>query len=56
MKDDDHYNDDEAERRARAAIERSFQTPHKPQKEMIGKSGQTTRRKRVPSEVPKKSE
>ena len=32
------YTDEEAERRAREAIRRSFQMPYKPQKEMVGKS------------------
>jgi hypothetical protein len=50
--DDDTYTDDEAERRAREAIRRSFDTPYKPQREMIGKAG---RAKRQPSKDAKKS-
>ena len=36
---DDEYSDEEAERRAREAIRRSFEMPHKPHKEMVGKVG-----------------
>ena len=43
QKDDDQYSDEEAERRAREAIRRSFETPHRPQKEMIGKAGAPNR-------------
>jgi hypothetical protein len=41
--DDEQYSDEEAERRAREAIRRSFEMPHKPQKEMVGKAGSPNR-------------
>jgi hypothetical protein len=34
---DDNYSDEEAERRARAALKRALTTPYKTQREMIGK-------------------
>jgi hypothetical protein len=34
----DPYSDEEAERRTREAIRRSFQIPYKPQKALIGKT------------------
>ena len=37
-KHDDQYGDDEAERRTREAIQRSFQMPYKPHKELVGKT------------------
>jgi hypothetical protein len=37
--DDEQYSDEETERRAREAIRRSFEMPHRPQKEMVGKVG-----------------
>ena len=40
---DDQYSDEEAERRAREAIRRSFEMPHKTQKEMVGKVGDPNR-------------
>ena len=40
---DEWYTDEEAERRAREAIRRSFEIPHKPQKEMVGKVGAPNR-------------
>lgn len=40
---DDQYSDEEAERRAREAIRRSFEMPYKPQKELIGKVGARNR-------------
>ncbi len=49
---DDQYSDEEAERRAREAIRRSFEMPHKPQKEMVGKVGAPNRgrpKRRSPS-------
>ena len=36
--DDDQYSDDEAERRSREAIRRSFELPYKPHKELVGKT------------------
>jgi hypothetical protein len=53
MKDEDqHYTDEETEARAREAIRRSFDTPHKLQREMVGKVG---RPKRSPSKTAKKA-
>jgi hypothetical protein len=40
---DDQYSDEETERRARDAIRRSFQIPHKPQKDLVGKAGASSR-------------
>jgi hypothetical protein len=40
---DDQYSDEEAERRAREAIRRSFEISYKPQKEMVGKVGAPSR-------------
>jgi len=37
--DPDTYSDSETERRAAEAIRRSFQMPHTPHKEMVGKVG-----------------
>jgi hypothetical protein len=37
--DGDQYGNEETERRAREAIRRSFEIPHKPLKEMVGKVG-----------------
>jgi hypothetical protein len=33
---DEEYSDEEAERRAREAIRRSFEMPHKPYKTLVG--------------------
>jgi hypothetical protein len=52
---DDTYSDEETERRANEAIRRSFQTPYKPHKEMIGKVGRVSPRKRATSKTAKKS-
>jgi hypothetical protein len=57
MKEQDSaYPDEEAERRAREAIRRSFEMPYKPQKEMVGKVGRPARQKRTPSKTPKKAQ
>jgi hypothetical protein len=40
---DDEYSDEEAERRAREAIRRSFEIPYRPQKDMVGKAGAPVR-------------
>jgi hypothetical protein len=40
---DDQYSPEETERRAREAIRRSFEMPHKAQKDMIGKIGAPNR-------------
>lgn len=37
--DDEQYSDEEAARRATEALRRSLATPHKTQKEMVGKVG-----------------
>ncbi len=51
---EDQYNDEEAERRAREAIRRSFQTPYKPQKEFVGKTERARdRQARRPKSPPK---
>jgi hypothetical protein len=55
-KANDTYSDEEAERRAREAIRRSFEMPYKPQKEMVGKVGRPSQRKRAPSKARKKPE
>jgi hypothetical protein len=44
--DDDQYSDEEAERRATEALRRSLTTPHKPQKELVGKTERAKRAKR----------
>jgi len=49
------YSDDEAERRARDAIRRSFETPYKPQKELVGKAGRSSPPKRATSKTAKKA-
>lgn len=51
---DNHLSDEEADRRARAAIRRSFEMPYKPQKELVGKVGRPVDRKRSPSKTAKK--
>jgi hypothetical protein len=43
QRDDEQYSDEETERRAREAIRRSFQIPHKPQKDLVGKAGAPNR-------------
>jgi hypothetical protein len=43
QKDDDQHSDEETERRAREAIRRSFEIPHKPQKDLIGNAGAPNR-------------
>jgi hypothetical protein len=53
--DDDQLSDEETERRAREAIRRSFQTPYKPQKEMVGKGRGIGHRKSSPSKTTKKA-
>jgi hypothetical protein len=37
--DDEQYSDEEAARRATEALRRSLTTPHKTQKEMVGRVG-----------------
>ena len=53
--DDDAYTDEETERRAREAILRSFQTPYKPQREMVGKARRSTSANRAASKTAKKA-
>jgi hypothetical protein len=52
---DDTYSDEEADRRATEALRRSLTTPHKPQKEMVGKAGraQSKRGTKSARSVPK---
>jgi hypothetical protein len=53
--DKDEYTDEEAERRAREAIRRSFETPYKPQREMIGKTRRPSPRKSTTSKTSEKT-
>jgi hypothetical protein len=54
LKDDDRYSDEETERRATEALRRSLTTPPKLQKEMVGKVGRpTAKRKRPVKTAPK---
>ena len=46
---DDEYTDEETNRRARAAIRRSFEMPYKPQKELVGKAPRARARKPKPA-------
>ena len=54
-KEDDEYNDEETDRRAREAIRRSFQTPYNPQKELVGKTERAGKGKPARSKTPPKS-
>ena len=47
---DQHYSDEETERRATDALRRALKTPYHPQKEMIGKTHRSS-----PSEKPAKN-
>jgi hypothetical protein len=53
---DGDYTPEETERRARNAIRRSFETPYKPQKELVGKTERARARKphrpKTPPKVP----
>jgi hypothetical protein len=51
---EDKFSEDETKRRARDAIQRSFEMPYKPHKELVGKVGRPTQRKRAPSKTAKK--
>ncbi len=51
---DEQYSHEETERRAREAIRRSFEMPHKPHKELVGKTPRARNRKRAPSKTTKK--
>lgn len=44
--EDDQYSPEETERRRDEAIRRALDTPPKPQKEIIGKSGRPSRKRR----------
>jgi hypothetical protein len=46
----EEYSGEETERRTREAIRRSVETPHKPQKEMVGKVGRPWKRSIMKSE------
>jgi hypothetical protein len=52
---DEQYSEEEADRRAREAIRRSFETPYRPQKELVGKTERARNRKlrRLPKTPPK---
>jgi hypothetical protein len=50
---DEQYTEEEAERRAKEAIARSFTMPYKPQKELVGKTPRA--RKRKTTKAPPKS-
>jgi hypothetical protein len=52
---DECYTDEEAERRAREAIRRSFEMPYKPQKELVGKTPRARARKRKAAKAPPRS-
>jgi hypothetical protein len=54
-KDGDHYTDEEAERRALELIRRSFNIPHKPLRDFVGKTerAQAMARKRKAKNPPK---
>jgi len=43
---DNEYPPDEAERRATDALRRALTTPYKPQREMVGKVGRSSKPKR----------
>ena len=53
--DNEDRSDEDAERIARDAIRRSFEMPYKPHKEMVGKTGRPSQRKRAPSKTAKKA-
>jgi hypothetical protein len=44
--ENEQYSDEEAERRATEALRRTLATPYKPQREMVGKVGRPSARKR----------
>lgn len=51
---DEVYSDEEADRRAKEAIRRSFEMPHRPQKDMVGKVGRAKApRSAKPKSAPK---
>jgi hypothetical protein len=50
----EEYSGEEAEKRARKAIQRSFELPYKPHKEFVGKTPRARKRK-SPVKVPPKS-
>ena len=53
--DDEAYSDEDAERRARDAIRRSFEMPYQPQKELVGKVRRPASAKRASSKTTKKA-
>jgi hypothetical protein len=53
--DKDQYSEEEAERRARDAIRRSFELPYKPHKDLVGKTPRAKSRKRQPTKASQKS-
>lgn len=44
-KQTDQYSDAEAERRATNALRRALNTPYRPQRDMVGKTGQVSKAK-----------
>jgi hypothetical protein len=53
-KPNEEYSDEETERRSREAIERSFEMPYKPQKELVGTTSRArTRKRKAPKDPPK---
>jgi len=53
-KPSDDYPPEETERRATDALRRALTTPYKPQREMIGKVGRQSSRKRKTKKIPAK--
>jgi hypothetical protein len=52
---DDQHTPEETERRARAAIRRSFEMPYKPHKELVGKTPRANARKAKSAKTPPKA-
>lgn len=52
-KPDDELTDAEIERRATEALRRALATPHKPQRELVGKTGRPSPRMRKVKGSPK---
>jgi hypothetical protein len=51
---DESFSDEEADRRATQALRRALTTPYKPQREMVGKVGRPSTRKRKAKKIPAK--
>lgn len=54
-KPDEEFTDAEIERRMRETVRRSFQMPHKMQKEMVGTAGRPRKRRSKIVEKPQQS-